>query len=75
MCNFCRETDYIISEEMKVSSGAKAIAELRFDVENREMEIRYGLLGDNGSIGCDTGWTKPVKINYCPICGEKLRGE
>lgn len=72
MCKFCEQTDNLISEDYQTSVGRKVFADLRFDTENNELDMEYGLLEVDGSSGADTNWSHAIKINYCPMCGRKL---
>lgn len=72
MCEYCKETNCVLSEGIKTSTGRVAFADLRFDSENNELDINYGLLNEDGSQGKDTQWSDSFGINYCPVCGRKL---
>jgi hypothetical protein len=71
-CEFCKTTDNLISEGMNTSVGRMVFADLRFDTENNELDINYGLLEEDDTQGEDTTWSKSFKINFCPVCGRKL---
>lgn len=71
MC-ICEATDRLISESFYTSIGREVFVDLRFDLDNRELDICYGLLNNSGRIGKDSNWSDGFKINYCPVCGRKL---
>ena len=73
MCKFCEETDCVISEGIDTTTGRQAFADLRFDKDNNQLDINFGLLDEEGCQGKDTTWSNSLNINYCPICGEKLQ--
>lgn len=73
MCNVCKNTDCIISESFKTSTGREAFADLRIDLDNNQLDINYGLLEINGDQGKDTTWSQSLDINFCPICGRNLK--
>ena len=72
MCKYCEQTDNLISEARMTSTGRLAFADLRFDLENNELDMEYGLLEYDGSSGEDTTWSSALKFNHCPMCGRKL---
>lgn len=72
MCEFCKTNDNLISEGMLTTIGRTVFADLRFDTENNELDINYGLLENDGCQGKDATWSSSIKINYCPFCGVKL---
>lgn len=73
MCKFCEITDCVLSGGYKTSTQRIAFADLRFDEENSQLDINFGLLDDNGYQGKDATWSDSLDINYCPVCGRKLR--
>ena len=73
MCEFCKETNNVLSEGIPTSTGRQVFADLRFDKDNNQLDINYGLLEIDDCQGKDTTWSRSIDINYCPICGEKLR--
>ena len=68
MCEFCSNTNYLISEEYITEEGIKVFADLRFDTDYNQLEIKYGVLDNSGGE-----WSKSLNIKYCPICGKKLQ--
>lgn len=73
MCKFCEETNTLLSEDWHTTTGRKAFADVRFDTENNEIDMEYGLLEFDGSSGPDTTWSYgSIKIKYCPFCGVEL---
>jgi len=75
MCEKCKETDCILAYDQEVEGGEKVFVDLRFDVENGELDINFGFLGkDNRPKELSSLWSDAVKIKFCPFCGEKLPG-
>lgn len=72
MCKFCETTNYLISEGINTTAGRKVFADLRFDRENKELDINYGLLDGLGFQGKDVTWSESIEIKYCPFCGVEL---
>ncbi len=73
MCDFCKQTDVVLSGLHTTTFGRLAFADLRLDLENKQLDMEFGLLDINGSAGKDTAWSDAININYCPICGKKLK--
>lgn len=71
-CKLCSSTCYIITEGFRTSKKRVVFADLRFDAENSEIDINYGLLDAGGYQGKDTAWSKSYKFKYCPECGRKF---
>lgn len=69
MCKYCEQTDFIISSNYK-----NVGADLRFDVENRQLDIELGYTDENGKF-TDSYWDGFIDISYCPFCGSKISGE
>lgn len=67
----CDETNCILSDSSKLSTGETVFSDLRLDLDNNELDIEHGLIGDNG-YAKESSWTHSLKINYCPVCGKKL---
>lgn len=70
-CPKCKETDCIASGVMTLSNGIKVFADLRFDVENAQLDMEFGTL-DEDNIGAEIEWSNAADIRFCPFCGAEL---
>ena len=86
MCKYCKFT-YVDEEIGERSNKVKRITKIRYD-DHRFIEVQlYRYRVDDGSYsnnalilddviklkdGLHTVEEHPIKINYCPFCGEKL---
>lgn len=74
MCEYCKKESYnseaapLMDESAKLESG-EVIADLRLDLVNGKDQYLDALvcIFDTPIIG------KKLKINFCPMCGRKLR--
>ncbi|QOY37692.1 hypothetical protein AWH56_008965 [Anaerobacillus isosaccharinicus] len=64
MCDFC-EGKEVISREPDLREGKHTGVSLRIDEESKLYKLRMEL----GS----TGYTLPIKANFCMFCGDKIR--
>jgi HKD family nuclease len=62
-CERCKEMDNIVG--FTLDGGGNAILDLRFDPENKELDLRL-LNTDYYDID------ESIQIVYCPFCGRKL---
>ena len=68
MCEFCKEVDYVFGFD----NGQGAILDIRFDPDNKELDfmVRLQYCEFAGHIG--TVIDQSMKINFCPMCGNRL---
>lgn len=70
-CEKCQNTDCILASDEEVGEKGKIFADLRFDLENNQLDINFGFLGKNNRP-LDSYWSDAVNIKFCPFCGRKL---
>lgn len=70
-CTKCETADCILAYDEKIENGEIVFTDLRFDVENRQLDINFGLLGKNNRPK-ESYWSYAVNIKFCPFCGEQL---
>lgn len=73
-CGLCddKQTKCIIASNLATTIGEKAFVDVRFDLENNQIDAQFGLLNEDGSASVNSDWSSSLNINYCPICGKKL---
>ena len=72
-CIKCKDTDCIISDSFKLKDGTEIFADLRFDLENNQLDIQYGTLDKKDKCSLESEWTHSIDIKYCMFCGDKLQ--
>ena len=70
-CQKCIETDYIATGAFTLPNGTRIFTDLRFDVENKELDMKFGTVDENG-IPYESDWSDAADISFCPFCGTKL---
>ena len=71
-CEKCRGTDCLVSDIATTKDGVEIFADLRFDLDFNQLDINFGVLGEDG-FPKETFWGFGVDIKYCPFCGNELR--
>lgn len=74
-CSLCgdEETKCIISSDLTLANGEKPFVDIRLDLENNQIDAQFGLLNEDNSASVNSDWSNSLNINYCPICGKKLK--
>lgn len=55
-----------------MSIGQLLQLDVRFDLNFGQIDVQYGVKGEDDSPDAGTGWSHPAPLNVCPFCGATL---
>lgn len=71
MCEKCKDGGNILDGYFENSKG-KSFTRLRFDLDNNQFDMQYGICGEDNCPTDEHEWTHSIDISFCPFCGNRL---
>ena len=74
-CQFCCETNAVLYSKVKDQYGSNVTchSSIRMDMDNLQIDNEILIQQGDNYDGSYAEWSDAININFCPVCGRRLR--